>query len=114
MADGQGVGLIRSGEVARVELLYLEGCPGYARIRPTVRRLAEAAGAEFRERRIDTPEEARAARFLGSPTVRVGGADIEPGADARADYGLKCRLYRSDRGLADIPLEEWLYRAIAR
>jgi hypothetical protein len=97
-----------------VELLYLEGCPGYARLRPSVKRLAEAAGAGFRERRVDSPDEARAARFLGSPTVRVEGADVEPGADRRTDYGLKCRLYPTEAGLLAGPPEEWLRRALAQ
>jgi hypothetical protein len=30
--------------------------------------------------------------------VRVDGRDVEPGADARGDYGLKCRLYRDASG----------------
>ena len=97
-----------------IELLYLEGCQGHARVRPTVQRLAEVAGVELRERRIDTPQQARAARFLGSPSVRVGGVDVEPGAHRRTDYGLKCRLYRTQDGFSDVPLAEWVDGALAR
>jgi hypothetical protein len=58
-------------EVTRVELLYVDGCPGHERLLPVVRRLAQAAGAELALRRIDTPDAAEAERFLGSP---MGGA----------------------------------------
>jgi hypothetical protein len=42
---------------------------------------------------IRTHEEACQARFLGSPTIRVDGQDIESTASIRDDFGLKCRLY---------------------
>ena len=35
-----------------------------------------------------------------SRTLRVDGKDIEPGAEARCDFGLKCRLYRTERQVA--------------
>ena len=37
---------------------------------------------------VDTPEQAEALAFLGSPTVQVGGRDIEPEAQVRQDFGL--------------------------
>lgn len=37
---------------------------------------------------VKTPEEAEALAFLGSPTVRVEGQDIEPEARSRTDFGL--------------------------
>ena len=49
-------------------------------------------------RRVETIGDAERERFLGPPSVRVDGYDIEPGADARTDYGLKCRLYRTESG----------------
>lgn len=95
------------------EILYFAGCPSYERLLPTVQRLAERAGAELHLRRIETPEEAERERFLGSPTVRVDGRDIEPGASERTDYGLKCRLYRPRAlGPAPIPPEEWIRAAL--
>jgi len=36
---------------------------------------------------VDTPEQAQALAFLGSPTVQVGGRDIEPDARSRTDFG---------------------------
>jgi hypothetical protein len=37
---------------------------------------------------VDTPEQAQAVAFLGSPTVQVEGRDIEPEARIRKDFGL--------------------------
>ena len=59
-------------------------------------------------------ETAQRERFLGSPTVRVDGADIEPGAGERTDFGLKCRLFATPDGLRGMPADEWVLGALAR
>jgi hypothetical protein len=67
------------------------------------------------ERERSGAEEANAAvaeRFLGSPTVRVDGVDVEAGAEKRCDFGLKCRLYSTTPGLQGTPPEEWVLRAL--
>jgi hypothetical protein len=37
---------------------------------------------------VDTADKARELKFLGSPSIRFNGRDIEAGADQRQDYGL--------------------------
>ena len=37
---------------------------------------------------METPEQAEALAFLGSPTVQMEGRDIEPEARTRQDFGL--------------------------
>jgi hypothetical protein len=64
-------------------------------------------------RRVGTPGAADAQRFLGSPTVRVDGVDIDPRAAERVDFGVKCRIYRSDHGQSPLPPEEWIAAALA-
>lgn len=97
----------------RIELLFLEGCPGHERLLPRMRELAEHAGGELLLRRVETAAEAERERFLGSPTVRVNGRDVDPDAGARTDYGLKCRIYRPDhRGHSQLPPEEWIRAAL--
>ena len=94
-------------------MVFFDGCPSHERLLPRVRELADAAGAELVLRRVETPEEAERERFLGSPTVRVDGRDVDPGADARSDYGLKCRLYRSpELGQSQVPPERWIRAAL--
>jgi hypothetical protein len=95
-----------------VELLYFDGCPALEQLRPVLRRLSEEHGARVLERRIATLRDADVQRFLGSPTVRVNGVDVEPGAADRTDYGLTCRLYRSPDGVSRMPPEDLLCAAI--
>jgi hypothetical protein len=103
-----------SSERPLVELLYHDGCPGIKRVLPIVTPLAEAAGARVVQQRVETWQEAEAQRFLGSPTVRVNGVDVEPGAEERDDFGLKCRLYRTMNGLEGAPDATWVRNAFRR
>lgn len=56
--------------------------------------------------------EAELLRFLGSPSIRVHGHDVEPGADSRRDYAHSCRLYDTSAGLRPLPDEAWLHDAL--
>lgn len=97
-----------------VELLYFDGCLSHERLLPTVQRLAAQAGADLRERAVETLEAAEAERFLGSPTLRVNGADVDPSASGRTDFGLKCRIYRADEGQSGVPPEAWIRASLAQ
>ena len=97
-----------------IELLYFAGCPSHEQLLPTVERLAAETGAELRVRAVETPEDAEAERFLGSPSVRVDGVDIDPGAHERTDFGLKCRIYRSEGVQSAVPPEEWISRRLRK
>ncbi len=100
----------------KVELLYFDGCPSYEKLLPRLRALLDNAGAgdAFTLRRIESEDAAVAARFLGSPTVRVDGRDVDPGAAERDDFGLKCRLYRTEAGLEHTPPDDWIRAALDR
>ena len=67
---------------------------------------------QLRQRRVESDEAAQSERFLGSPTLRVEGVDIDPGAAGRSDYGLKCRLYPTEQGLRGAPPDEWVLDAL--
>ena len=99
-----------------VELLYFDGCPSYAELLPRLRELLASGGIdeEIELRRVESPEHAERERFLGSPTVRIEGEDVDPTAKDRDDFGLECRLYRTEEGLVRTPPEEWIRTALAR
>ncbi len=97
-----------------IELLYFDGCPGYEEILPALERLTGQGDVELVKRTIDDMEEAVSARFLGSPSVRVEGVDVEPGASARSDFGMKCRVYRVDGQQTNRPHLEWISLALER
>lgn len=104
-----------SGPV-KVELLYFDGCPTYERLHPRLRGLVErhAAGSEVLLRRVESAGAAERERFLGSPSVRVDGVDVDPEASGRSDFGVKCRLYRADGRYVDAPPDEWIVAALQR
>jgi hypothetical protein len=98
----------------KVELLYFDGCPNYESLGPRLHQLAERAGesVEVQLRRVESDEEARRLRFIGSPTIRVDGRDVEPGTEERQDYALQCRLYRTANGVRGTPPDDWILEAL--
>ena len=100
----------------KVEVLYFDGCPNHEVLLPHLRELLSAAGAgaEVELVRVEDADVAERERFLGSPTVRIDGEDVEPGADRRSDFGLKCRLFATPDGLQGMPADDWVLAAIAR
>jgi hypothetical protein len=98
----------------RVEILYLEGCPNYEPARALVERIAAQlrVAPEIELVEVADPETAIELRFLGSPTVRVNGRDVEPEAEERRDFALSCRVYRSEHGFAAQPVESWVRDAL--
>jgi hypothetical protein len=98
----------------KIELLYFDGCPNHETLLPTLRELLEQANVSSAVELVEVPDDAAAQleRFLGSPTLRVDGRDVEPGADERTDFGLKCRLYRTPDGFAGTPPGAWVLEAL--
>lgn len=98
----------------KIELLYFSGCPTYreadALIEDAVRSLA--VPAEIAVQEVATELDAVRLQFLGSPTIRVNGLDIDPVARSSTDYGLKCRVYRNGNRFLGVPPRELLERAI--
>ena len=98
----------------RVEILYFEGCPNHEPALELVERVASRLRLEPEIELVEVsdPDTAVDLRFLGSPTVRVNGRDVEPGADERRDYALSCRIYPSERGVTEQPEESWVREAL--
>jgi len=116
-ARGRRVGQRRAHPRASrtmIELLYFDGCPSAAETEAMLRRVLAEEGRAMPLSKIavETPAQAMATGFLGSPTVRVNGRDIEP---ARADEpggAMSCRLYRTAQGESGVPPEELLRAAV--
>ena len=78
-----------------IELLYFEGCPHH---RPTIELVRDvmeelAVVADVREVEVRNHDDAVRLKFIGSPSIRVDGADVEPGTDEGESYALSCRMY---------------------
>ena len=78
-----------------MELLWWEGCPSTEKALATLRQVLEEEGLDpdsvvLREVRSD--DDAERERFVGSPTIRIGGVEVAPAE--RDPAGLTCRVYR--------------------
>ncbi len=98
----------------KIEILYFDGCPNH---RPAVDRvkaiLAELGlEAEISEIKVDDTTTAQSVGFLGSPTVRIDGLDIEPAARASREFGMKCRIYSEGRKNEGVPSSELIRSAL--
>ncbi len=76
-----------------IEVLIFEGCPHAAATIALTREVAGslAPGTSIVRTEVDTPEKAESLGFLGSPSVRVNGEDIEQRSTDRGS--LCCRTY---------------------
>lgn len=88
----------------RIEILYLEGCPNHGRAVELVKSAIRDLQVEASLQEIAVgPDDAIKFRFLGSPTIRIDGVDIEPESRQRSDFGFSCRTYAGggcpDRGM---------------
>ncbi|TMK24678.1 MAG: hypothetical protein E6G64_17060 [Actinobacteria bacterium] len=113
-ANQERAGTDSSGPV--VEVLYFDGCPNHVPALALIERVAGELGLEpeLRLVKVADHEAAQRLRFLGSPTIRVGGRDVDPHTEERTDFGLSCRVFRTEVGIAGQPDERWVRDAFAR
>ena len=84
-----------SGE-ATIELVYWRECPSWPRALADLRSAMLDAGLDpdtVDVREVETEQDAQREGFVGSPTIRIGGRDIQPPAEDEP-LGLTCRIYR--------------------
>ena len=98
----------------RVEVLSFAGCPNAEPAVALVERVSIELGIDADVQRIEVKgsDLAEALRFLGSPSIRVNGRDVEPGAENRSDFAFTCRVYPSESGLKGLPDERWLHDSL--
>ena len=98
----------------KIELLYFEGCPNHV---PAMEMMREALDSLRRHDRIEevqvrSQSEAEAIRFVGSPSIRINGSDIEPWARTATAFGLSCRTYVYGSRHGGVPARELVLGAI--
>lgn len=100
----------------KAELLYFDGCTAY---QTALKHLKEV----IREKKLDAAvkmikiegdQQALASRFLGSPSIRINGLDIQPGAEKIKDFSMRCRLYLEDDAVSEWPSKKMIRSAIER
>jgi len=82
-----------------VELLFWAGCPSHEKALAELREVLAEEGFDPGEvvvRKVETEGDAATERFIGSPTIRFDGVDVQPEPNEPA--GLTCRVYRRRDG----------------
>jgi hypothetical protein len=82
-----------------VELLYWEGCASHPQALAGLRAAMAELGLDpdaIVVREVDTDASAANERFVGSPTIRIDGVDVQDPGDEPA--ALTCRVYRRRDG----------------
>jgi hypothetical protein len=99
-----------------IDILYFDSCPNWRRTEEDVRRLLSVAHLEGRASvrlvPVRTDVEAQRLRFLGSPTVRVDGDDVDLSTGNATTFGLQCRVYERLGSLVGSPPTEWIRAAL--
>jgi len=83
----------------RVELLFWDGCPSHPQALDELRAAMAELGLDPDQvlvREVDTDDLADRERFVGSPTIRIDGVDVQPLPDEPT--GLTCRVYQRRNG----------------
>jgi hypothetical protein len=98
-----------------VELLWWAGCPSAEEAIELVREEMKAAGlepAQLEVREIVDDGDAQREGFIGSPTIRVDGRDVQESSDE--PVGLTCRVYRlRDGRISALPDRQDIAAALA-
>ena len=97
----------------RVSFLYYEDCPSHDVALERLREVMDEEGIPgvVEVVKVETEEQARELHFVGSPTIRVDGQDIDPPDDSH--YALTCRAYRlADDHISPLPSKDMIRRAV--
>jgi hypothetical protein len=98
----------------RVELLWWRECPSWEEALAILRAEMEAVGLDagaLDVREMRTDRDAELEGFVGSPTIRVNGRDLQPPGEQ--PIGLTCRVYRlRDGRISPLPDRAEVHEAL--
>jgi len=95
-----------------ISLQYFDGCPNWMIAAERLAVIAaERPGVIVSRQLVESPEDAEAIGFRGSPSILVDGRDLFP--DPSAAVGLACRIYATPAGFAGAPTLAQLREAIS-
>ena len=96
----------------KIELLYFDACPSWETALANLRGALDevGTGAPIELVRVETPDEAVARQFTGSPSIRVDGRELFP--TEQANYSLSCRMYHTPEGLRGWPTRPMICEAL--
>jgi hypothetical protein len=88
----------------KIELLHFDGCPSWVKTQEDIRTILAERGIndEIHLVNVGSNEEAQELRFVGSPSVRIDGLDVDPETPDDG-FNLECRLYWVDGRAVGVP-----------
>ena len=94
-----------------IEFLYFDGCPSYI---PALENLEQVVTKDFPTAtvkliRIDSQQDSEKYGFMGSPSIRVDGRDLE---DKQGASSYNCRLYQIEGKLSGVPSANFIREKI--
>ena len=91
----------------KVELYYFKGCPTYMETAENLKRALKklAIKENFALIEVVNAEDAVEKRFLGSPTIKVNGTDLE---NNDGEFVFGCRIYSIAGKITGTPTEEYI------
>ena len=97
-----------------IELLYFDGCPSHVQAEDILRQALEETHSQAEIEKIDITDEQMAIdlRFLGSPSIRINGIDVDPVARDSTSFSRKCRIYQTDEGIRGWPSKKMVTETI--
>lgn len=99
----------------RIEVYVGRSCPHLEATRQVLAEALAEAGvpeAEVVYIQVEGPEEARARKMLGSPTIRVNGVDVEYGDREPDETSVGCRYFATPEGWKPVPPRGLIVRAV--
>jgi hypothetical protein len=104
-----------SENAPNVEFLWWRGCPSWERALAELHEEMAVAGLDpdkVEVREVNTEADAQREEFVGSPTIRVDGRDVQAPGDE--PVGLTCRIYRlRDGRISALPDRQDVRAALA-
>ena len=98
-----------------IQFLYCEDCPSHLEAIQRLRKILAEEGirAAIDIVKVEKQEDAEKFRFLGSPTIRINGLDIDPSVDPH--YAVTCRAYVLEDGrISPLPSEAMIRKALRK
>ncbi len=100
----------------KTELFYFDDCPSYKRALENLKKALqlEQLPDEVEMIEVADPADAQTKRFIGSPTIRIDGTDVEgPDAEIRG-YAYGCRVYMGEGRTVGWPSVDRIRQALQR
>jgi len=100
----------------KVELYYFDSCPSYLRALENTREALRLEGLpeDVALIAVESAADAQAKRFIGSPTIRINGVDVEGPEAEDNGYGFGCRIYADGGSTTGWPSVEKVRQALTR